>query len=229
MNNFRWCETITAMSSGSRVQISRFWMSLWSNQGWSSALWDSQGAFKEDLLQLVPVLLMFVPMKRILKVKINTQGPKKIRSFFHHTFIPNTSNYILFRTNCAIHWPLSYCARRWIGHDYKTKKKEKTHHSQEVHQLNWLLTTNTKSQAIGGDILPNLMPISVKFTLRSSGSQAKHKTLLGFDYRWKWSRILLSWKDFVQKEKCIHVQIFCSVWRVAALLALFHLQEICQV
>ena len=180
MNNFRWCETITAMSSGSRVQISRFWMSLWSNQGWSSALWDSQGAFKEDLLQLVPVLLMFVPMKRILKVKINTQGPKKIRSFFHHTFIPNTSNYILFRTNCAIHWPLSYCARRWIGHDYKTKKKEKTHHSQEVHQLNWLLTTNTKSQAIGGDILPNLMPISVKFTLRSSGSQAKHKNIIRF-------------------------------------------------
>ena len=49
----------------------------------------------------------------------------KIRVFFHHTFIPNTSNYILFRTNCAIHWPLSYCARRWIGHNYKTKKEGK--------------------------------------------------------------------------------------------------------
>ena len=47
----------------------------------------------------------------------------------------------------------------------RKKRKKKTHLSQEVHQLNWLLTTNTKSQAIGGDILPNLMPISVKFTL----------------------------------------------------------------
>ena len=49
----------------------------------------------EDLPQFVPVLLMFVPMKRMLEVKINTQGPKKFGVFFTIRLFPThqTTSY----------------------------------------------------------------------------------------------------------------------------------------
>ena len=165
MNNFRWCETITAMSSGSRVQTSRSWMSLLSKQGWSSALWRSQGAFKEDLPQFVPVPLMSMPMKvwcrnKHARPKRNSEYFFTIRLFPTHQTTSYHGPIVLYIDLLAIvpGDELAMIIRR-------KKRKKKTHLSQEVHQLNWLLTTNTKSQAIGGDILPNLMPISVKFTL----------------------------------------------------------------